>query len=188
VSDFTITAAPVLGGYSARFADTTLAEVIDRALVSIAVPLGGRDPLAAAVKRIWKTELPEIGGATAGKGDVRLLGLAPDQVMAMLPRPDGLAAPAVADALSGAGYVTEQTDAWVLLRLAGPQARAALERICPIDLHPDAFAEGRCARTLMEHLGAVVFRDAPDGFLLMSASSSARSFLHAVETSLHHVT
>jgi hypothetical protein len=40
----------------------------------------------------------------------------------------------------------------------------------------------------MEHLGAIVFHDAPDGFLLMSSASSARSFLHAVETSLHHVT
>jgi sarcosine oxidase subunit gamma len=188
VPDFVLTPAPFLGGYAASLAGTTLAEVPDLALVSVAVPLGGRAALAAALAGAWGLDLPEVGGTTAAPAaGVRLLGLAADQALALLPRPDGLAAPAVAAALDGAAYVTEQTDAWVVLRLAGPRARAALERICPIDLHPAAFPEGRVARTVMEHLGAVVVHEAPDTFLLMSASSSARSFLHAVETSLRNV-
>lgn len=187
--DFTLIPAAFLGGHSATFAGTTLAEVSDRALVSIAVPLGGRAALAEALAEAWGADFPDVGAtAAAPDAGLRLLGLAADQALAMLPRREGLAAPAVAAALNGTAYVTEQTDAWVILRLAGPRARAALERICPIDLHPDAFPEGRVARTLMEHLGAIVLHEAPDSFLLMSASSSARSFLHAVETSLRNVT
>jgi methylglutamate dehydrogenase subunit D len=39
----------------------------------------------------------------------------------------------------------------------------------------------------MEHLGTILLREADDRFLLMSASSSARSFLHGLETSLRNV-
>jgi sarcosine oxidase subunit gamma len=40
----------------------------------------------------------------------------------------------------------------------------------------------------MEHLGTIVLRDGTDSFLLLSAHSSAESFLHAVETSIRNVT
>ena len=55
-------------------------------------------------------------------------------------------------------------------------------------LYPDAFVEGAAARTVMEHLGVLILRTGPDAYLLLSASSSAGSFLHAVETSLVNVT
>jgi sarcosine oxidase subunit gamma len=179
VAEFTLAPAPPLGGYAASFDGAALPEVSDLALVSIAVPLDGRDALAAALG----APLPEAGG-TAAFGGGRLLGLAADQAFALLPL-DG--AGGLAERVGGAGYCTDQTGGWVMLRLTGPDALAALERICPLDLHPDRFPEGRVARTVMEHLGAVLLREGPDAFLLMSASSSARSFLHAVETSIRNV-
>jgi methylglutamate dehydrogenase subunit D len=185
----TLIREPFLGGYAGSFGETTLAEVTDLALVSIAVPLGGRDALDAALDAAWGASIV-APGRTAGSSDgaTRLIGLAPDLLLAVLPHPDGLAAPAITDRLGATAYVTEQSDNWVILRLAGPAARPALERICPIDLHPAAFPEGRAARTMMEHLGAIVVHEAPDTFLLLSASSSAGSFLHALETSLRNVT
>jgi sarcosine oxidase subunit gamma len=39
----------------------------------------------------------------------------------------------------------------------------------------------------MEHLGVLILRSGDDEYLLLSASSSARSFLHAVETSLRNI-
>ena len=120
-------------------------------------------------------------------GDRAALAMTADQVMLVLPedgpRPDR----AVAEALGEAAYVTLQTDAWVILDLEGALARAALERLCPLDIHPDAFSVGAQARTVMEHMGAVLWRTGPDSYRLMSASSSAASFAHAVETSLDHV-
>ena len=93
----------------------------------------------------------------------------------------------VAARLNGAAYTTDQTDVWVALGLSGAARGAALERICPIDLHPDAFAVDDAARTVMEHLGVLILRTDADEYLLLSASSSARSFLHAVETSLRNI-
>ena len=102
------------------------------------------------------------------------------------PDPDR-AAETVGDALGPAAYVTDQSDSWAMLRIAGAGARAALERICMLDLDAAAFPEGRVARTVMEHLAAIILRDGPDSFLLMSPRSSARSFLHAVELSVENV-
>ncbi|MBT8415130.1 MAG: hypothetical protein KJO30_12445, partial [Boseongicola sp.] len=53
----------------------------------------------------------------------------------------------------------------------------------PLDLDPDTFPTGSAARTVMEHLGAMIVRVDDTRFWLMSARSSAMSFLHAVETS-----
>ena len=39
----------------------------------------------------------------------------------------------------------------------------------------------------MEHLGVLIMRTGEDRFLLLSASSSAGSFLHAVETAIKSV-
>ena len=75
-----------------------------------------------------------------------------------------------------------------MLRLRGEKAREALERICLLDLDESAFQVGDAARTAMEHLGTVILREGSDCFLLMSAGSSAKSFLHAVETSVRNVT
>ena len=43
------------------------------------------------------------------------------------------------------------------------------------------------ARTSMEHLDTLIIRTAENSYHLMSASSSAGSFLHAVETSIKNV-
>jgi sarcosine oxidase subunit gamma len=87
--------------------------------------------------------------------------------------------------LGGAGYTTDQSDSWVVLEISGPDTLAALERLCP--LNTATMPENGYGRTTMEHMGAAILRLADDRFLLMSASSSARSFLHAVETSYEYV-
>ena len=56
----------------------------------------------------------------------------------------------------------------------------SVARICPIDLHADAFGPDHATRTVMEHIGAMILRTGEDAFLLLSARSSAQSFLHAV--------
>ena len=83
--------------------------------------------------------------------------------------------------------MTLQSDNWVGVRISGTRSRDALERICPLDLHPDVFGIDQVARTVMEHLGVIILREDKDSFLMLSASSSAKSFLHAIETSIHNV-
>lgn len=181
-------AEPRLGGYQASLGGTELAEVTDLAIVSIAIPLDGEAAFEAALAKAYGADRPAPGRSVlSSDGRTRFLWTAPDQLFALFEDQGPKAADQVRTRLGGKAYVTLQSDNWVALRLAGGRAREALERICPIDLHPSVFAEGRIARTAMEHMGAFVLCEGIHAFLLLSASSSAESFLHAVETSLHNV-
>ena len=184
MADLILEPAPFFGGYAESFGATRLEEATGFALVSLAAPRGGEDALAAAVKSAWGCDLPAHGQSTKGAG-VTLLTTTADQYFAMLAGGEDLASRMVADTLGGAAYVTDQTDNWAALRLSGPLAAPALERICPLDLA--AIPPGGVARTVMEHLGVIMVREAEDRFLLMTISSAAGSFLHAVETSVKNV-
>ena len=156
----------------------------DLALVSMAVPLGGEDAVAAAVKRAWGLDLPDARVTVAAETGPRLMRMGPDQLLVLFSHGAPDAAAVVERALKGAAYVTDQTDTWVGLSLEGPDWRVPMERLCPLDLHDDAFPVGAGARTMMEHMPAIVVREARDSLLSLSAASSAQSFLHALETSI----
>lgn len=181
--DISLTAEPFLGGFHQEFQGVTLKEITDISLISIAQPLRGRTALQKSVRAVWGCALPVPGNSTLSNDKkARLLCLGSDSFMVLLE--GGISVKDVATGLVGKGYCTDQSDNWVTLHIAGPMARTALARICPINLHGDVFPLGAAARTSMEHLGTIVLRDGPDRFLLMSASSSASSFLHALTTSI----
>ncbi len=188
MAEYTLISEPPLAGYDQDFDGTSLVAPQDLALVSIALPLGEEEKALRAIKSAYGIDLPDVGrSATTKKQDARLLRLAQDQAFVLFTRDKPGAAEMVGDLLKGKAYVTDQTDVWTGLRLSGSLSVTALERICPIDLHSESFGQGQVARTMMEHLGVLVLREADDTFLLLSASSSARSFLHAVETSIENV-
>ena len=187
--DTSLSPAPRLGGYDKRFDGVTLRERTGLAIVSAATPLGADVAVAKAVKSAWGAEMPASGASVLSEdGKTRLVWTGPDQIFALFDHAAPDAERVVNAALGGAAYTTDQTDVWAALEIDGLRSRAALERLCPLDLHPDAFAEGAAARTVMEHMGAMIVRTGEDRFLLLSASSSAGSFLHAVETSITNVT
>lgn len=181
-----------LGGYAKTFGATTLAEPQGLAIVSLACPRGGDEAFEAALSSVFGLDLP-APGASVTDGAARLVWMAPDQLFALFRRDTPDAATSIADRMTaaetgGAAYLTDQTDNWCALTIDGPEARAALERICPLDLHSAAFPEDAAARTVMEHMGALIIRTGADRFMLLSTSSSAPSFLHAIEVSLRNVT
>jgi len=188
VAEFTLIPEPPLEGYVSTFGETTLNVPKDLAIVSIALPLGGEKDALDAIKSAYGCDLPEAGKAVLAKeSGFTFMRLAKDQAFVLFTYAKPNAIDIIEAQLKGAAYLTDQTDVWFALQLAGQDARRALERICPIDVHPNHFEVHDCARTIMEHLGAVILRTAHDEYLLMSASSSAGSFLHAVEISLKNV-
>lgn len=182
--NLTLEAAPILGGYNKRMGSTRLRERDDLAMVSVAIPLGDDASFASALSAGHGLAMPEPTRATIS-GQMTGLKIAPDQLMLIFPHSTPDAVDAVRSRLP-IGYLTDQTDSWVVLEMTGPQCHAALERLSMVDLSDDAFPVGAFARTTMEHMGALVLRTKA-GFLLMSASSSAASFAHALETSLKNV-
>lgn len=187
MSDFQLTAAPPLAGYHKTFGEVTLTAPKDRALVSLALPLEGEDTAKKAIKAAFEIDLPSVGKAAKTKNDSMILRMAMDQGFVLFTHTTPDAERLIAGKLKGAAYTTDQTDVWAALELKGPYARRALERICPLDLHDDEFAVMDVARTVMEHLGVIIIRTEEETWLLLSASSSAGSFLHAVETSIKNV-
>jgi sarcosine oxidase subunit gamma len=185
VDKISLEAAPLLGGASLELSGNRIVERDDLAIVSIATPLGGEEALAEALRNGWSLDVPKPTRSSLS-GKVRAVQTATDQMMLIFPHATPDAEAVVQERLGGTGYTTDQTDGWIVLEVAGPDTLSALERICPLDL--PSFEIGGTGRTVMEHLGAMAVRTGDDAFLLMSASSSAASFLHAVETSYRYVT
>ena len=189
MSEYVLTAQSALDGFVQSFDGVDLAEASGLAVVSIAIPRGGASKLKTAMKSAYGTEFPAPGSVVTSKdGKTKFLGMNLDQAFVIFDHADADAATIVGKRLKDRAYVTLQSDNWVGVRISGNRSRDALERICPIDLHPDVFGIGQVARTVMEHLGVIILREDKDGFLMLSASSSAKSFLHAIETSIHNVT
>ena len=61
------------------------------------------------------------------------------------------------------------------LSIRGPDACAALERNCLIDLHPSKFVAGSCAQTLFTRVNVILLKmsDAPEYRLLVRSSLAA---------------
>lgn len=187
-----LAARPFLGGYTQDFQTVRLTEVTDIELVHVAIAKDEIERLTEKVRAESGLDWPAPGSFSTSErdddSDLRIVWLAADQGMIMIPKSGetllGTGRTGLADAIGDAGYLTGQTDNWVALRLAGTGSVPALERLCPLDLHETAMPPGTAARTVMEHLAVIILRESAEHFLLLSPSSSAGSFLHAVETSI----
>ena len=175
--------AAVLGCPEQTIGGTRLLERADLALVSLAIPQGQEAKARLAISAAFGLESPDPGGSVANRS-YRLIWMASDQMMLAFRDESPVAEHDVRAKLNGACYTTNQTDGWVILSISGSGACRALSRLCPLDLHDSAFPVDSVARTMMEHMGAMVLRDGDDSFLLFSASSSAESFLETVEEAI----
>lgn len=184
--EFSLISDPPLAGYDETVGGIRLRVPEGVSIVSIALPLGGEAAAEKAVMAAYGAALPEVGQSGVAD-DARLVRLGVDQAFVIFNHTEPNADSVVAEKLQGAAYTTDQTDVWVALEISGARCRDALERICPLDLHPDAFAVDQAARTVMEHLGVLIIRTGEDAYLLLSASSSAGSFQHALHLSMENV-
>lgn len=86
------------------------------------------------------------------------------------------------------GYaLTDQSDGWVVLRLAGEDARDVLARLTPVDLRPDHFGLGQTARTLLGHMQASITRVDDNSYDLMVFRSMAQTALHDLSRAMHQI-
>ena len=191
MSNVTFVSQPILGGFKQASQGVSITEQTKLGIVSVACPNGGDAALAASVKKAFACSLPKVSGVELSEsGNMRWLGLQPQQWFVLFEHSAEQGAPlaTIKNPLGDTAYCTDQSDSWVSLEVSGPLATSALERICPVDLHPAVFPVGAVARTTMEHLGVIITRTDDEQFLMMSATSSANSFLHAITTSVKNIT
>ena len=185
-----------LGGYNMIIDATSLIEVTGLSMVSVAPLAGSQAAFQTAIAKLFKTSKsnsPKPSATMAldqsGKQLCILMPSAQNQWFLCFDddgtNPIDAAKTLIGKSLSKQMAMTDQSDSWVILALSGPQSGQTLSRICPIDCGVSAMPMGTTARTSMEHLGAIITRRPDEGdhqpcFWLLSARSSAASFLHAI--------
>lgn len=78
--------------------------------------------------------------------------------------------------LSGLASVSDQSHGRVIIRIAGPRARAVLAKGTPVDLHPDLFPVAKSALTQMAHVGVHLTRVGADAYDLSVFRGFSESF------------
>jgi len=78
--------------------------------------------------------------------------------------------------LAGLASVTDQSHGRVIIRIAGPKARAVLAKGTPVDLHPAEFPVGKSALTQMAHVGVHLTRVGEDAYDLSVFRGFSESF------------
>ncbi|MER8186091.1 sarcosine oxidase subunit gamma family protein [Kitasatospora sp. NPDC094015] len=123
--------------------------------------------------------LPSEPNTVVVCGEQRVLWLGPDEWL--LVGPDG-GAPHAERRLRAAlhGEVASLVDVSAhrtTLDLAGPAARTVLEKGCALDLHPRAFAPGRCAQTLVSKVNVIIDQLDPEPHYRLLVRNSYAQYL-----------
>lgn len=93
----------------------------------------------------------------------------------------GAAAPA---ALSGHAALSDQSDAWAVVALSGPDHAAMLARLVPLDLGPSAFAPGATARSTLVHCPVLLYRRDAATVEVWAMRSMAATAVHEVTAAM----
>ncbi len=135
--------------------------------------------------------LPTRPNTTAESASHIVHWLAPDEWLirskASMPE-GGQLASTLYQALQGQfSAVTDQSSAYSVVQLRGPQARAVLNKGCPLDLHPSVIGPGQCAQSHYFHASVLLrpLDDSGDAWELTVrrsfADATARIMLDAME-------
>lgn len=153
----------------------TLSEADPGRLTSIAPYKGREKALSEALRAAHGMAAPAPNRATGREG-ARAIWFGRAMIMLQGPAPDaGLAEHAA---------LTDQSDAWAVVRLDGADAADVLARLTPIDLRPSAFRRGHTARTDLQHMMASITRAGDTAFQIMVFRAFARTLLHDLQTAM----
>ncbi len=89
--------------------------------------------------------------------------------------------------LEGMAAVTDQSDAWVIVRVSGNAVEDVLARLVPVDLRVSVFKSGHTARTMLGHMSVSVTRVGAQAFEIMAMRSVAGTLVHELETAARGV-
>lgn len=163
-----LASTPMAGLMPMTVGTTELSEVVvDRA--ALVAPFAGQD-VSQDLQQALGVTFPQAGQQIVA-GDVRAIWFGGGQALVLGAIPD----------LGTAAAVTDQSDAWAIVQVAGPQVTDVLARLVPIDLRAAKFPVDATARTLVGHMTASVTRMAADKFEIMVMRSMASTLAHDLE-------
>ncbi|MCB4455797.1 sarcosine oxidase subunit gamma [Leisingera sp. McT4-56] len=140
---------------------------------------GQEKALGKALEAAHGMAFPAVNRAT-GKAGSRAVWFGREMALLMGPEPGANLAEHAA--------LTDQSDAWAVVRLEGPGAGDVLARLVPVDLRPHVFKRGHTVRTELKHMMASVTRTGPQAFQIMVFRSMAKTLVHDLKTAMEAVT
>ncbi|HZO22803.1 MAG TPA: sarcosine oxidase subunit gamma family protein [Steroidobacteraceae bacterium] len=163
---------------------------LDRPAVALASVLTRKAQSAGLRRRVFEAfglELPE-GPRYIAARRVAFVGTGIGAWLALAEADDPEFSTALGRALRPAAAVADQSGAYAILRLSGPQVRSTLAKLLPLDLHPRVFEVGMAAATVAAHISIHLWRlaDGPQTlpvFELAVPRSLSVSFWHALSES-----
>jgi len=161
-----------------RLSDESQSDVIalrERAFLGMVGVRVAPDSLAAErMAGVLGAPLPTTCGQTTVADGHTGLWLGPDEWL-VVSAGDPLALTArLEEALdSDPGLVTDLSANRTVLELDGPRARAVLEKGCPVDLHPRAFAPGRAVTTTLARVPLLLWQTGDQSYRLLPRASFA---------------
>lgn len=155
-----------------------LSEETPAAMTSVAPHKGREAALSEALKAAHGMAFPAAGRAT-GRADARAVWFGRGVAMLIGPQPDTV--------LADHAALTDQTDAWAVVRLEGEGAEDVLARLVPVDVRQTHFKRGHTARTQVMHMSASVTRVGDAAFQIMVFRSMAKTLVHDLETAMRSI-
>jgi sarcosine oxidase subunit gamma len=120
----------------------------------------GRGRTAEVLERL-RAELgiePPNAPRCVRRGDVAIAGIGPNTWIAVHASAGNAFAQSLQPLLGQHASVVDQSDAYVIFRLAGPEVRAALAKLVPIDVHPRRFQVSDLAQTVCGYVSVLLWR------------------------------
>jgi heterotetrameric sarcosine oxidase gamma subunit len=138
-------------------------------MVSVLVRKGRAPELHEALRGHFGLGLPDGPGCVRA-GKRTLLGIGPGRWLFLGLQMEELAP------LRGMASLSDQGDGYAVFELWGPKLQAVLARGVPLDMRN--FAEDTAAVTAIAHIGAIVWKSAPERVAIAVFRSYAGSFWH----------
>ena len=113
--------------------------------------------LAQEVQAHFNCALPTSPRRTCGN-DIAVMGIGPGSWLATCENGGNDFASSLKPILESFAAISDQSDAYDVFRLMGPNLRASLSKLVPIDIHDRAFKVGDVAETIAGHVGILFWR------------------------------
>jgi methylglutamate dehydrogenase subunit D len=123
--------------------------------------IAARRAQAARVAEVFRAQFglePPTGPRRASRGDVAIAGIGPGVWLATRDGAGNAFAQSLRSLLADCASVSDQSDAYVILRLTGPKVRESLAKVIPIDIHPRSFQVSDIAETVCGYVGVTLWR------------------------------
>lgn len=170
---------PGRSGRSGCEAGVILRERSDLSFLSIGAERGQAIATASALAAQFGITAPTSFQRIVGS-DTALSWLGPNRWLIEAARTAGDREAALRAALGGIAGVTDESDGWVVLDIAGPRAIEMLAKLVPVDLDPRHFAAGSLALTAISHMNTRIWNIDGGTYRLAVFRSYAGSLLRAV--------